>query len=220
MNSFAHVLPFLDQGNHFAVGCVLPDWLAAADRRCRVRKRRAVEFIRHPDPLLADLASGLVQHIDDDRRFHTGQRFTELNAIFAVELREVLVGDPGFRPGFLGHILIELLLDAFLNQQYPEKLPQFFQMVAECDPDVIQQAVNQMATRTTDRLPPYWSVFLREKYLLDYNRDDRLMMRINHVLRRVRLSPVGGEIFPWLPFARERVYSSAAALLGDRYLKG
>ena len=31
----------------------------------------------------------------------------------AVELRELLPGDAGFRPTFVGHILIEMLLDAF-----------------------------------------------------------------------------------------------------------
>lgn len=216
MNSFAHVLPFLDRGNYFVVGCTVPDWLGAADRRCRVRKRRASEFTSDNDPLVAALASGIIQHMDDDHWFHSGQRFVQLNAVFALELRKILVGDPGFRPGFLGHILIELLLDAYLREQQPHQLARFYQMVAACDPAAIERAVNAMANRSTERLKPYWSIFLREKYLFDYNCDERLVRRVNSVLRRVQLPSVGNELVDWLPSARERVYASAVDLLGGR----
>ena len=73
-----------------------------------------------------------------------------------------------------------------------------------------------MATRSTERLKPFWSIFLREKYLFDYNCDERLVRRINGVLRRVQLPSVGSELDDWLPSARERVYASAVDLLGGR----
>ena len=39
------------------------------------------------------------------------------------------------------------------------------------------------------------------------------MMRVNYVLKRVKLNPIGQEIFQWIPDARRRVNESVAELL-------
>lgn len=219
MNSFSHALPFLDRNDQFAIGCALPDWLGAVDRRCRVRKNGAEKQIDHADPLVASIAGGIIQHIDDDRWFHGGAKFTELSMTFAVELREVLIGEAGFRPGFLGHIIIELILDAYLHENYPGTLDRFYEMVRAADPNTIQDAVNLLATRPTTKLADYFAVFNREKYLYDYNDDKRLMYRVNYVLRRVKLKPVDDRVVDWVPSARKRVYESVDDLLFDYPMK-
>lgn len=213
MNSFAHALPFLDRDDYFSIGCAIPDWLGAVDRRCRVRRNGAEKFVSDDDALVASLASGIIRHIEDDRWFHQSKRFTELSMQFAVELRELLVEEPGFRPGFVGHIIIELLLDGFLHQKHPGKMDRFYSIVESSDPQMIQNAINAMATRPTDKLEAYFPIFLRERYLYDYLDDQRLMMRMNHVLKRVKLNPIGEEIFAWIPGARKRVDESASELL-------
>ena len=213
MNSFAHALPFLNHDQYFSIGCAIPDWLGAVDRRCRVRRNGAEKFLLDEDSLVANLAGGIVQHIDDDRWFHQGERFTKLSMEFSVELRELLVEDPGFRPGFVGHVIIELLLDGFLHKCNPGKLDHFYGLVENSDPEKIQAAVNQMATRPTDKLASYFPIFLREKYLYDYLDDERLLMRMNFVLKRVKLNPMGKEVLNWIPNARKRVDESAAELL-------
>ncbi len=215
MNSFSHALPFLDRSTYFPIGCAIPDWLGAVDRKCRVRKNRASKFLDHDDSLVAEIAGGIIQHIDDDRWFHSTEKFSELSMQFAVELRECLIDEPGFRPGFLGHIVIELILDAFLHENNPGKLDMFYEMVANSDPAAIESAVNQMATRPTTKLATYFPVFLRERYLYDYGDDKRLMFRVNHVLKRVKLNPVGDEIIPWVATARKRIYQCAGDLLED-----
>ena len=183
MNSFSHAFRFLDGHPYFAIGCALPDWLGAVDRRCRVRKNGAQPKLVDKDPIVSNIAAGIIQHIDDDRWFHADQAFVELNLAFAVELRELLKDEPGFRPGFLGHIIIELILDGYLHQAYPGHLESFYEIVRNSKPAAIQDAVCQMATRPTDKLAPYFEIFLREKYLFDYVDDERLIYRINYVLK-------------------------------------
>ena len=129
MNSFTHALPFIETDPYFSIGCAIPDWLGAVDRRCRVRKTGASKFTEHEDPLVRGLAQGIIQHIEDDRWFHSTTAFAELSMNFAVELRELMKEEPGFRPGFLGHIIIELLLDGYLHQRNPGKMDQFYQIV-------------------------------------------------------------------------------------------
>ena len=215
MNSFAHAFRFLNTRDpYFAIGCAIPDWLGAVDRRCRVRKNGATPKLSDANSIVANLAAGIIQHIDDDRWFHGSRAFTELNMKFAVELRDVLQGEPGFRPRFLGHIIIELLLDGYLHETYPGKLELFYQLVENSDPFAIEAAVNSMATKPTDQLKQYVKLFLRERYLFDYIDDDRLMYRINHVLKRVKLKPVDLDVvMDWVPTCRQRVYERALELI-------
>ena len=163
MNSFAHALPFLDREDYFSIGCAIPDWLGAVDRRCRVRRNGAEKFVDSDDSIVASLAGGIIQHIDDDRWFHQSERFTELSMQFAVELRQLLVEDPGFRPGFVGHIIIELLLDGILHHKNPGKLDKFYSIVENADPVKIEHAINAMATRPTEKLAGYFKIFFARK---------------------------------------------------------
>ena len=213
MNSFSHALPFLNRGGGFCIGCALPDWLGAVDRKCRVRTVGASKLLDSENRLAADLAAGIIQHIDDDRWFHSGETFMKLNLELAIELREILAESPGFRPGFLGHIIIELLLDGFLHERNPQQLDEFYSMVSEADPAAVEQAVNSMSTRPTEKLKEYFPIFLRERYLYDYIDDERLIYRINHVLKRVKLEPVGDSVLQWVPSVRKRVYGAAPQLL-------
>ena len=213
VNSFSHAFRFLDQQPYFAIGCALPDWLGAVDRRCRIRRNGASRQLENSDSLVAQLAGGVIQHIDDDRWFHSLATFTELNLKFAIELRDLLEGEPGFRPSFLGHIIIELILDGYLHESYPGRLELFYKMVEESDPVAVQNAVCLMATKPTEKLVRYFEIFLRERYLFDYTDDERLIYRINFVLKRVKLSPVGRDVLNWVPSCRRRVYEKAEELL-------
>lgn len=213
VNSFSHAFRFLDRHPCFSIGCALPDWLGAVDRRCRVRKNGATPKLADPDPAVSNLAAGIIQHIDDDRWFHGCKAFAELNMEFALELRDLLKGEPGFRPSFLGHIIIELLLDGYLHTNFPGRLDTFYEIVKRSDPDAIQRAVCEMATKPTDKLARYFDVFLREKYLFDYVDDERLIYRINYVMKRVKLKTVGSEVVDWVPSCRRRVYERANELL-------
>src|ERR1041385_2901345 len=99
MNYLAHGWRFT-QEPYFLAGTAVPDWLSVIDRKIRVRSRMAVEYVDDPDPLLAAVARGIVQHHADDAWFHATPAFNELNLKFAVQVRDALPGDEGFRPSF------------------------------------------------------------------------------------------------------------------------
>lgn len=197
------------------VGCCVPDWLSSADRQCRVREKRALEFINHENEFTANIARGVVQHHRDDYWFHQTRAFVEMNMQFAQEVREELAGEAGFRPSLLGHIIIELLLDAYLHKRHPGKLNRYYELVAQVDSAAAQNAINLFATRPTDRLVHYQQRYLEARFLFDYSDDERLLYRINQVFKRVKLNPLGDSILPWIKSARRRVYDSVAELLAD-----
>ena len=108
MNYFAHGLQFV-QEPYLLAGTAVPDWLNVVDRRVRVRSKAALPFVDDPDDRTAAVARGVVRHHEDDAWFHRTRAFAELSWNFTVVIHDALSPDPGLRPSFLGHILVELL---------------------------------------------------------------------------------------------------------------
>ena len=123
----------------------------------------------------------------------------------------------GFRPSLLGHILIELLLDAHLHEQHPGKLEYYYRQVAAVDAVRLQNAVNLLVTKPTDKLAEYHGEYLNARFLFDYSDDDRLTYRVNRVMSRVKQLPLNDELRTWLPTARHRVCDRAAELLVESF---
>ena len=211
MNSFAHAFPFLHDP-YFAVGSCIPDWLSAVDRKVRAREKLAAGFVNDQDPIISAVAQGVVQHHQDDHWFHQTLAFNELSMQFAVELKE-LFDEPGMRPGLVGHVMVELFLDAHLHHTNPGKLDFFYELVSQIDAKQVQAAVNEFSTRRTDKLAAGIKRFANEKYLYDYSTDSGIVYRINQVFARIGLNTLNSTIFDWMPSARSRVYESADGLL-------
>jgi hypothetical protein len=212
VNYFAHGRRFIDDP-YFLAGTAVPDWLSVVDRRTRARARLAAPLAEHEDPRVAAVARGVVQHHADDDWFHRSRAFAELSLEFSASIRDRLPGDHGFRPGFLGHILVEILLDAALIEDCPDQLHAYYDAMQALDPDSVGAAVNRMSTRTTDRLPTSIHLFRAERFLYDYLDDEKLLTRLNHVMRRVGLLTLPASMLEFLPQARDAVRRRASELL-------
>ena len=204
MNYFAHALPFLDDP-YFAAGTGVPDWLTVVDRRVRVRSKHAERFGDDPHAPTASVARGIIRHIRDDSRFHQTRAFLELSLALTGLFREVLDESSGFRPACLGHLLVEVLLDASLIADDPARLEAYYRALGSVEGRQVQDAVNRMAPRPTARLALMISRFCREGTLWDYQEDAKLMVRLNQVMRRVGFAQLPDRFREVLPEARLRV---------------
>lgn len=204
MNYFAHGRSFVDDP-YFLVGTAVPDWLSVVDRGMRAKSKSAEPFLDHEDYRVAALAAGVVRHHHDDRWFHRTRAFVELSLQFSEAVRGVLTGDDGFRPSFLGHILVELLLDAELITEHPARLDAYYAAFDQIDAQFVADAVNAMATRQSDRLAGFIPLFCAERFLYDYVDDGKLLRRLNHVMRRVKLPLLPDQFLDILPGARQSV---------------
>jgi hypothetical protein len=198
---------------YFLAGTAAPDWLSVIDRKVRLRSRTAAEFVADSDPILAAVARGIVQHHADDAWFHATPAFNELNLLFAVEMRDALPGDEGFRPSFLGHILVELLLDATLAEEQPARLDDYYAALAELDPTRTEQAISRLATRPAERIAALIPRFSAERFLYDYLDDGKLLTRLNHIMGRVGLPQLPSELVEHFPAMRRRVREQREVLL-------
>jgi hypothetical protein len=204
MNYFAHALRHLDRP-HFAVGTAVPDWLSVADRRVRLRTKQVEPFLNATSGLEAEFAAGVLQHLRDDARFHETRAFAEASLELSATTRDALDGETGLRPAFLGHLLVEILLDASLIVETPAQLDEYYRMLDAADAAWIETTVNSMANRTTNRLAIFVELFRRERVLWDYLEDGKLMRRLNQVMRRVRLAELPDNFAEILPAARKLI---------------
>ena len=167
MNYFAHGRAYVDD-RYFLAGTAVPDWLSVVDRRVRARSAGAAPLVDDSDPQVAAVARGIVQHHHDDGWFHQTRAFAELSWEFTVLVRDALPPDDGLRPSFLGHILVELLLDAALIEEQVDQLDAYYKAVDEIDAKLVQSVVNRIATRSTEHLALLIPRFSAERFLYDY----------------------------------------------------
>jgi hypothetical protein len=212
MNYFGHGRHVVEDPYRLA-GTAVPDWLSVVNRRVRARKKLARQFVDAADPALAAVACGIVQHHHDDDWFHRTRAFAELSWQFTAALRDLLPEDDGFRPSFLGHILVEILLDAALIEEDPARLDAYYDALESLAPERVSRCVRHMTTGDAEALPEMIRLFCSERFLYDYGDDAPLLKRLNHVLRRVRLSPVPDSLLAFLPAARQGVRQRRDELL-------
>ena len=212
MNYLAHGR-FFTHDPYYLAGTAAPDWLGVIDRQMRLRSKTAETYIDDQNPQLAAFARGVRQHHADDGWFHQQAAFVELSLQFTLLIRDLLAPDDGFRPSFVGHILVELLMDACLDQDDPALLPKYYDALAALDPAVVQQHVNNLATKQTEILATLIPRFHKEGFLFDYKDDQRLLLRLNQVMKRVQLPPLPESFLQLLPGARRQVRERLAELL-------
>lgn len=224
MNFFAHALPFLDDP-WFVAGVCLPDWMSVINRRVRLRKKKVELRVDDSDSPMDRVAKGIVQHHLDDDWFHETPDFALLNLEFSLQLREDVKLDDSLRTRFVGHILIEMLLDDWLSDRYPGKLEEYYRQLDQLPGGELEKIVADLAGvspgETELPVERFLPRFRSERFLFDYRSDDRLLFRLNQVMRRVRLSELPVALLGWLPHARSRVIDLAPRLLaGFRWPQG
>jgi hypothetical protein len=212
MNYLAHALECLDAPYEVA-GAAVPDWLGLTRPRLRCRSRHAQPWVEHADPDVAAIARGVVRHHADDDWFHQTPAFGELSIALAREVRRVTGDDDAMRPSFLGHILVELLLDAAILAGEPATLDRYYQALGGVDPTTIAAAIGAMTGADAAPLAGIVARFVELQFLYDYADDARLHYRLNQVMRRVGLPELPPRFVEMLPDARTLVAARRADLL-------
>lgn len=220
MNFLCHALPTMNRSPRTdvpvrAICTGMPDFLSVIDRRIRARGRAAEPFLDADDPVMRDVAAGIVSHIADDRWFHGGETFARMNLEFAVQLRDRLPGDAGFRPSFVGHILIEMLLDANYVIAQQQWVDRYYGLFEDAPLEKIEACVNTITGKPSAQIAETLRRFAKTKFLYDYADDAMLLMRLNQVMARVGLEQLPEAVQRWLPQARAEVLRNHERLLSN-----
>jgi hypothetical protein len=211
MNYLAHSLACLDDPYEVA-GAAIPDWLGMTRPRLRCRSRHALPFVDAADQRLAAVARGVVRHHADDDWFHQTAAFGDLTLELARRIRAATGDSDGMRPSFLGHILVELLLDAAIMADDHSQVDRYYEALAEVEPTIIAQGVSLMTGADAAPLASIIERFIAMRFLYDYADDQSLTFRLNQVMRRVGLNELPSAFGDVLPGARQLVAANRLAL--------
>ena len=213
MNYLAHGYRFLDQPLYVA-GTAVPDWLSVVNRKVRARVRLVTPVVQATVSAdVRQIGQGILQHHKDDDVFHRCEPFMEMEGLVAAEFRRHMPDQFDHRPGFLGHIVVELMLDASIDSANPLMLDSFYAAMGKVDSQLVEATVNQMATQTTDRLAWFIDRFREERFLYDYRQDDGMFFRLNQVLTRVNLPLMDAACIVVLGYARQLLKERGQELL-------
>jgi len=212
LNYLAHAYQHLDDP-YFVAGTALPDWMSVIDRKNRPRRQYAEPIVGHSDPRFDAVARGCLQHHADDLWFHQSQAFVTLSTQFAVELRGLLAEGMGHQAGFVGHIAVELLLDAVLIERSPGLLDQYYAVLSSLEAAHVQAAANAICRQPVTQLVELLPRFIEVRFLQQYVQDESLLRSLNGVMRRIGLPLLPAHVTPWLAESRVRVTALCDQLL-------
>jgi hypothetical protein len=204
LNYLAHAHLHLDRP-WFVAGTALPDWLSASDRPTRIHRDRL--------PHGSDLAAGIIRHFEDDEWFHGTEAFQRSESELTTLVRSANAHEPRQRSWFFGHVLVELLLDAWLMEETPSLLDDYFDALSGLDMELLVRKTTPWMTQPPERLPHFIRVFQQNRFLDGYRTDEGMLARLNGVARRVGLPALSIDTLSLLPRAREIVYHRAPCLL-------
>ncbi|MFN8855079.1 MAG: hypothetical protein ACK50P_05915 [Planctomycetaceae bacterium] len=189
MNYYAHGVRWIDRP-WYAAGTAVPDWLSVVDRQVRVRTKGTRRYLEIATGEPAELARGILQHLDDDDWFHRSPAFVIVSERLTRAFRTALPDDEGFRPHFLGHIVTEIVLDGVLIARDPDRLERYYALFDQVDPALIEATVGEIAGKPATGLAWFVTAFRHERFLSDYGDARRLLRRLNQVMQRVKLMPL------------------------------
>lgn len=217
LNYFAHAHPHLDASPvdaYYLAGLAIPDWLGVIARRTKCRTKHAEPYFEDADLRIASLAQGVARHHADDLWFHETRAFTELSLRFSHRIKQLLGDEKNMRPWFLGHILVELLLDAKLIAETPERLDHYYQTMSTLDGELVAQSLEQMTGKSIPRVAEFIEKYIAIRFLADYADDERLRYRLNQVMQRVGLAQLPPEFEQLLPECRNAISTADFELEG------
>ena len=206
MNYLAHALAFLDDpGPHTGwqvAGTSLPDWLRVVDKKARLRPD-VLDNVRVDDDLrFAALRDGARRHHDDDLRFHADEAFDAVASTLAARLRAL---DPGLRASTLGHVLVEMLVDATLMAARPGLIERYYDVIDDLDESHIAAFARRATGRPLEHAEHLIDRFRRSRFLLAYQGDEGLLDCLVGVCRRAGLQPPPSQSLALIARARQEM---------------
>ena len=117
------------------------------------------------------------------------------------------------RATFLGHILVEILMDAWLMRRDPTLADRYYAALDELALEPLVGWLNAWATEPADRLTSWIEGFRRIQFLRTYSDDGEVVARLEAVARRVRLPALPPGVHRAVHAARLWIEPRAPALL-------
>lgn len=212
MNYLAHAVDVLADP-WMVAGTSLPDWLRAVDRKARVRPEVLATIDVVDGTPEARVKAGALKHHGDDLRFHTNDAFESLTHDAVREIRALAPNEPRLRASALGHIVVEMLLDAVVEERRPGSTQRYYDAIEQLDVDELARIVARFTGREVPGLARLFPRFVRARFLFAYATDDGVVDALEGVAWRTGMPPPPEGTARVAGALRPRVRAAAAAWL-------
>lgn len=190
MNLVAHYHLDRDLVNSFfTVGAATPDLLSIYNSHLRIKERHLKKLSedergRITPPFLA----GLQRHFFADGVFHTSPLFTRETKHISNMLEAYFPDLEIQRKFFIGHILLELMIDKVLINLHPGILESYYGHFESLLPfRDIKRSLEIAVGHELPNYEAYLKRFLRRKFLYHYADPQHIAWILRRILRRVRI---------------------------------
>lgn len=183
MNFLAHFyFDGLEGAPYYNLGLVLPDLMGMVRRGWKLKQTHLQNHIK---PVHKALASGALAHLEMDDWFHKTQFFIQSRGVVKTTLLNAGVTYPPHRPGFLSHVLLELLLDRLIVLHYPELASRFYNELANVNVDKVKLFFEGIDLPFDDHFPGFFTRFVNKQSAFRYAQDTPLLESLNQISKRV-----------------------------------
>lgn len=182
MNFLSHYYFDKDKNAYQIFGTVFPDLLKnAMNVRLHPEKNSSI-FTANPGT--SSILIGWNNHLAVDKYFHNSSFFFKHTAEIKVELKPILEGTQ-FRPSFLAHITLELILDHLLISQNLVSVEDFYIAIEEVEILTISDFLEKSGIQDATPFFNFLSSFKSSRYLISYRKPDNIAYALNRICMRV-----------------------------------
>lgn len=135
-------------------------------------------------PKSGSMLRGWELHLETDRRFHSSRFFRQHSSTLRKEIAAIITRGP-FRPFFLAHIALELLLDNLLLNDTKVNADLLYRRLSECDPGEIVRFLEITRADNAASFINWYDHFLQTPYLYDYADIEKLSYILDRIGQRV-----------------------------------
>lgn len=186
MNYLSHYyVDRLPKDPYYATGLVLPDLVRTATPKYRVKAINSHATHTQILPVhFQSLQRGVNKHFEVDNHFHASYIFYNVQQ----NVKELVNATP-FSPNinrkyFLAHIMVELLLDYFLIQQYPDLPKHFYQHITQANTTILTNFLSKqhkLPASATTAFATSFQHFISTQYLHHYQKISGVVYALSRV---------------------------------------
>ena len=216
MNYLCHARDCLDRPYEL-LGAILPDWLRILDRRARVRPWMLNGLVISAGDSPALVLRGLRRHFKDDAWFHATPAFSEVTGEIARMIRAVHPDRPErrMRASFYAHLLLEMLLDAWLMEDRPSASRDFAAAIGTLDPTAVADVAAAISPRKVEGIEQMVARFTDLRVIEGYHHDGEVVRRLDRMGRHVNQPDLPMSLVEQIGPARALVRRRGSELLTE-----
>lgn len=178
MNFLSHHTVHAIENPEFNFGLLFPDFLGIISRSYKLKQFKKDFSKERPSLLL-----GIAHHELADGIWHESSFFKNKCSLIKSVLASYGFNERPFRPFFMSHVMLEILLDRAIVQASEDHADQMYRSLDAIDTDLIQQI--SRVNEATAEFGKFFASFRSNRYVFSYADNEMFIYALNRLFSRV-----------------------------------